>query len=342
MENVNNIISLVASGLSIIPIHEGGKEPAYWLGKTEPFINLRATNAQVMEWVKRGVKSWGLFSGPISGNVATLDFDEKWQIGLYDAFYAKLSDEQKAYVDKCIKNKTRNNGTHIICRTDTTQKSTDLAKGLRLAKNKKPSRDHDAIEGMQTLIETRGEGNYVLIPPSPGYETLQGDLMSVPNIGDDMWEQLCDIARTFNEVTEEPETEYEHKQTNSSNADLPGNRFNEIATWKEILEPYGWIEVYPNGWARPGKGKNDGISATTNHDDKPILYVFSSNAQPFKGPHGDKKGTGYTKFHAYTLLNHNGDFSVSAKEILKNENITNGNKSDYISGKVQENNKKEE
>jgi hypothetical protein len=173
-ENHSDYIrALVTSGLSIIPIHEGGKEPAHWLGKTEPFIQIRATSEQVTQWIRRDVKSWGLFSGKVSGNVATLDFDEKWECGMYDAFYLKLSDDQKSAVDRCVKDKTRNNGTHLICRTDTPQKSVDLAKGVRLTKNKKPSRESDATEVVQTLIETRGEGNYVLIPPSPGYETLQ-------------------------------------------------------------------------------------------------------------------------------------------------------------------------
>ena len=314
IENHNDYIrALVTSGLSIIPIHEGGKEPAHWLGKTEPFIKSRATTEQIADWVRRGVKSWALFSGKVSSNIATLDFDEKWQPGMFDAYCAKLSPEQKKAVDRCVRNKTRNNGTHIVCRTDTPQKSVDLAKGLRLSKNKIPSRDPDATEEVQTLIETRGEGNYALIPPSQGYETLQGNLMEIPNIGDDMWEQLCDIARTFNEFVEEPETEYEYKESDSSNADLPGHRFNELANWSDILCPYGWTEVYPNGWARPGKGRDDGISATTNYKDRNILFVFSTNAHPFRGKHGDKNGTGYTKFHAFTLLNHHMDFRAAAR-----------------------------
>lgn len=49
-----------------------------------------------------------------------------------------------------------------------------------------------------------------------------------------------------------------------------------------------------------------GASATTNYNGCGLLYVFSSSAPPFE------EGTAYTKFHAYTLLEHGGDFRQAA------------------------------
>jgi len=58
----------------------------------------------------------------------------------------------------------------------------------------------------------------------------------------------------------------------------------------------------PTFWCRPGK--KSGTSATTNFGGSDLLYVFSSNAEPFE------QQTAYSKFHAYALLYHDGDFRM--------------------------------
>ena len=57
-------------------------------------------------------------------------------------------------------------------------------------------------------------------------------------------------------------------------------------------------------WKRPGK-EDGGISATENYNGNGLLHVFSSST-PFVA---DKS---YTKFSAYTILNHNYDFKIAA------------------------------
>src|SRR4029077_2505921 len=90
------------------------------------------------------------------------------------------------------------------------------------------------------------------------------------------------------------------------------DHFNANADWGDILEPHGWKWVGTGGdrsdlWRRPGK--RDGTSATTNYAGSDLLYVFSSNAPPFD------EGRGYSKFHAFALLEHCGDFRAAAKAL---------------------------
>lgn len=61
-------------------------------------------------------------------------------------------------------------------------------------------------------------------------------------------------------------------------------------------------------WRRPGKDK--GVSASTNYQQSNLLYVFSTSTlfEPERG---------YTKFAAYTLMEHNGDFKVAAKALMR-------------------------
>lgn len=89
----------------------------------------------------------------------------------------------------------------------------------------------------------------------------------------------------------------------------PGDDFNQSATWEQILEPAGWQRVYERGdesyWRRPGK--RQGISATVNYKGSGVLYVFSANAVPFA------PNASYTKFAAFTLLRHQGDYGAAAR-----------------------------
>ena len=114
MENHNSYIRLlVASGLSIVPIADGKKTPHFILGKKHNLLEERGSSEDVEKWIVANVRSWGIAGGKVSGNLVTLDFDEKHYPGLYDLWYARLSPDQKKIVDLCHKNHTRNNGTHL-------------------------------------------------------------------------------------------------------------------------------------------------------------------------------------------------------------------------------------
>lgn len=99
--------------------------------------------------------------------------------------------------------------------------------------------------------------------------------------------------------------------------DRPGDLFNASAvTWSDILIPHGWQLVKQFGadeeiWRRPGK--DQGISATAGHcrNDRgeSLLRVFSTNAMPLEAE------TAYSKFAAYTVLNHRGDYTAAAKDL---------------------------
>jgi hypothetical protein len=55
----------------------------------------------------------------------------------------------------------------------------------------------------------------------------------------------------------------------------------------------------------------EGTSATTDYAGSELLHVFSSNAAPFD------QDTAYTKFHAFALLEHDGDFRAAARALAR-------------------------
>jgi hypothetical protein len=93
--------------------------------------------------------------------------------------------------------------------------------------------------------------------------------------------------------------------------DRPGDDFSARTDWADILLPLGAVlhheadgERY---WTRPGKDPRAGYSATTGWaDDADRLKLFTSNWAPFAD------GEVYTKFGAFTLLNHGGDYKAAA------------------------------
>ena len=95
-----------------------------------------------------------------------------------------------------------------------------------------------------------------------------------------------------------------------------GDDFNGRADWADILLPLGAVlhheadgERY---WTRPGKDPRNGHSATTGYaDDADRLRMFTPHWPPFAD------GEAYTKFGAYALLNHGGDYQAAARELRR-------------------------
>jgi hypothetical protein len=93
--------------------------------------------------------------------------------------------------------------------------------------------------------------------------------------------------------------------------DRPGSVYNSVTSWDELLVGAGWTHAGDNGevtyWTRPGK--STGISASTNFENSDLLWVFSSSTE-------FEQDTSYSKFAAYALLNHAGDFSAAARALV--------------------------
>lgn len=104
----------------------------------------------------------------------------------------------------------------------------------------------------------------------------------------------------------------ERETTTSPGGERPGDDFIARATWKQILEPHGWMLDYSTGdvdhWRRPHK--EEGTSATTGYGGTDLLYVFSTST-PFES------GQAYSKFAAYAVLNHYGNLSEAARDLRR-------------------------
>lgn len=326
-------LAYLAQGLSVIPVRaDGSKQPD--LHSWKPFQEKIASEEQARSWWGSGVeRGIAILGGQVSGNLEVIDFDKP---GFYGRWCSLIDEWAPGLRPRLRVHKTPRDGgesRHVLYRCPVIEGNLKLALILNpawLPSMAAPDwpRDKKKDPKHLTAIETRGEGGYIIAPGSPASVHPTGRPYSVendvpvPTITPEERDVLLRAARSLNEVFDETKQVTGPKATPSEVGDRPGDDFNDKASWEDILDPAGWKPCRTtNGgsitqWTRPGKEK--GCSATTGYPlakgaspAEDLLYVFSSNAAPFE------PGNGYSKFTAYTLLNHDGDFSAAARELRK-------------------------
>jgi len=125
---------------------------------------------------------------------------------------------------------------------------------------------------------------------------------------------LEDLVHALAAVTPEPPkpSPIEIKMASSGrDGERPGDEFNRTASWHDILLPHGWQWIRKMGdtWYLRRPGKMSGGHSATIRDSTERLWVFSEEAQPFEA------FKLYSKFAAYTSLEHGGDFGSATKAL---------------------------
>ncbi|QQR80743.1 MAG: bifunctional DNA primase/polymerase [Deltaproteobacteria bacterium] len=294
-------LNYVASGLSVIPIRlDGSKAPK--INSWKPFQENLPSSEEIKQFFDQEA-GIGIIAGKISGNLEVLDFDKP---GIFEKWANLVREYNPELLSKLPQYETPSGGAHVCLRCSIIGHNQKLALDM----------------AGEVLIETRGEGGYIVAAPSPAschpahreYVHIGGPVLpNVPTISPQEREILFECARSFNQKPKRIENG-DYKSEPLKNGELrPGDDFNQRTSWEEILQPSGWkiekISGSTKYWRRPGK-TDPGCSATTGYCGD-LLYIFSSNAGPFEA---DK---GYSKFAAFALLNHNGDFKAAAIDLAK-------------------------
>jgi hypothetical protein len=326
---LKHALTYCTAGLAVIPIRpDGSKRPA--ISKWETFQKDRPADEDVRAWWKSGTAGIGIIGGAVSGHLECIDFDRG---ELFEPWRELVEAQVPGLVARlCLVRTPRlPEGYHVRyrCTAVTIPGNTKLAS--------EPGTDPKTGKPCQvTLIETRGEGGYAVAPGSP--PTCHPTGRTWDHVGGPPLTELSDItaaerevligaARSF-DLAAAAKVRRPAVTAKGGDADAglrPGDDYDRRGPdWTQILEPHGWQRGHSRGtvvyWRRPGKD-SPGISATTGYcqgaDGAELLAVFSSNAHPFDGPSGSQPCTCYGKFAAYTLLNHEGDFTASARELAQ-------------------------
>jgi hypothetical protein len=312
-------LDLLRAGFCPIPVRpDGSKAPQ--LPSWDEFNKRRPTEPEVDAWFAGGRCGIAIVGGPVSGNLLVLDFEfldffEEW-LALVEAqapgLAARLPTVRTPGKDEA-------GGRHVYARSSGPAVAT--GKLARITRAEAERRTGDP--GKTTAVEVKAEKGYVLTVGCPAachpsgrlYEHISGrPVKATPTLTESEVALLLDSARAL----ERGDKASGDKKTEpaSGDANRPGDDFNRRADWKDVLGP-GWKTVRENGdvlyLCRPGK--DAGVSATVGYCRSeragPKLYVFSTNAEPFEPEKS------YSKFEAYTLLNHKGDFKAAARDLGK-------------------------
>lgn len=298
----------LAAGFSVIPLKlDGSKHPAIsW----KQYQERHATSAELSDWFDRpNPYGIGVICGAVSGNLEVLDFDDPYVCAHYFAKLSELGLEDLAR--SCWRVMTPTLGTHLYYRHQG-----EATGNQKLAMS---------ADGKETLIETRGEGGYVVAPGSPigvhsaGERYIPLGAMRVPLLTADERQSLLAYAKSFDKRPAPPPAVLQPQRlvntnTTATAGEAPGAVFNRVATWAQVLTPHGWQlarELHGGRqlWRRPA-ARTSNWDATTNRDGTDRLWVFSTSTVFDTGRY-------YDKFAAYTVLNFGGNFADAARQLAR-------------------------
>ena len=280
----------LAAGLCVLPAAAADKHPA--LASWRAYQERLPTEREVGAWFANAHEALCIVAGRVSGSLECIDFDsagrcfEPWRKAVPPDLLARLVVES-----------TPSGGRHVVFRAE---------------EPVEPSRKLAVSKDGEVLVETRAEGGLFLCAPSPGYRIVQGAFGSVPTISAEERRLLLDAARAFDERGAQTPAPAPRTPPAATGFDVrPGDEFNaDAAAFHALLERKGWRYLGKSGdnenWQRPGKTGN-GQSATFNGT---TFYVFSSSVE------GLEAGRGYSPFATYAALEHGGDATAAAKDLL--------------------------
>ena len=295
----------LAASLCVLPAKRAEKRPA--VGAWKQYQQRQPTQAELSAWLANGPDALCVLCGTAPRRIEMIDFDAGGE--LFDAWRERIEPDLFARV---FVERTPSGGYHVAYGNEA-----EICGNLKLAQRRSDGK-------IKTLIETRGESGLFLCAPTPGYESIQGDLTDLPVLRSAERDTLLQAAWELNEylppvvdgpadlsgggmVGQRMAMSVRPRGCMPENADRPGDDFNQRGDVRAVLAQYGWVRVKGGEneyWRRPGK--ESGMSATLKDR---VFYVFSSNAAPFE------PNRGYSPFAVYTLLNHGGDFEAAARSL---------------------------
>jgi replicative DNA helicase len=283
--------------LSVIPTKED-KLPA--LSTWKPYQSQRIKEEEVEALFSgANVKGLAIICGAISGGLEVIDVDTKHDTtgSLWAELKSLIEDNLPELYNRLVIAKTRSGGYHIYYRCSS------IAGNLKLSTKL----------NREVLIETRGEGGYVIAPPTLNYTYIQGEPSNIPTITPENRDVLFSIAKSFNELEEiKPKVSTTSSTTYSSTGITPFEDYNQRGDLVALLESKGWKVVSQRGQRinllRPGQ--TDSKTSGNFHTGLNTLRVFSSSTEfnPDKA---------YSPAQGFTLLECNGDKELAYRRLLE-------------------------
>lgn len=291
-----------SAGFNVIPCNDA-KQPE--VGQWTPFQKKAQSEREIDTIFKATRAKDSTHIALICGvnGLEVIDFDTyKGSAEWIPDYYKKLLREERTELfEKLVFAKSKSGGLHIYYRCDEIEGNQKLA-GI-------PTNDKARME---TVIETRGQGGYIIAPPSKGYKWIKGDHSTIQKISKEDRDYLIFLAKSFDQK------EVKKASKKDSFSTKPGDDFNErgLSEVQSLLEANGWKQEFTRGdsifYKRPfkkDKGQSAHIKTSLNK-----FFVWSTNAHLFDDWTGNCGS--YDYFEVFTRLKHSGDHKKAAADLL--------------------------
>ncbi len=302
----------LTSGLSVLPTGSD-KRPAIdsW---TSLQTNQLTTEEADKAFNGSKVKGLGVICGAVSDNLEVVDVDCKYDLTgtLWTEFRALIEEHLPEISDKLVVAETVNKGYHVYFKSPAPQGNQKLAQRSTTPEE----RERDPHEKIKVLLETRGEGGYVIAEPTPGYKFIQGSYDRIPIITEAQRETLFTLAKSFHEIHEEPKAQMDQTAKDKKGLYAQGSGlspfedYNQRADVVGLLQSHGWKVTGQSGQRvylkRPGS--SDSKTSGNYHTGLGVFYPFSTSTE-----FDSEKG--YNAVGVYALLECNGDYSEASKRL---------------------------
>lgn len=311
MDLLTHAKNYLNSGLSVIPTR-ADKLPA--VDSWKPYQSVALT----IEEAERGfigskVKGLAVICGAVSGNLEVIDVDCKYDLTgtLWREFRALIEEHLPEIAKDLVIAETVNKGYHIYFKSPAPQGNQKLAQRQTTPEE----RGKEPNEKVKVLLETRGEGGYVIAEPTPGYKFIQGSGDRIPEITEAQREILFILAKSFHEIHEEPKAQTDqtakYRTASPIGAGLsPFEDYNQRADVVGLLQSHGWKVAGQSGdrvyLKRPGS--SDSKTSGNYHTGLRVFYPFSTSTE-----FSSEKG--YNAVGVYAVLECNGDYSEASKRL---------------------------
>lgn len=328
------------AGLCVVRVTTDGKKKP--LGTWKQYQAQRPTRDQVAEWFAHGHPGMGVICGAVSGDLEMLELEGR---------FMTENDGAKSFPTACkqagleLLLKRIANGYHTISpsggRHFIYRVSGPVDGNTKLAR--RPSTDEELAENaddlVKTLIETRGEGGFVVLAPSHGpvhpsgrpWTVKAGTFLDIPTITSEEREALFAVCRSFNQappvkpaalVTPRRRVglqAWNGQEIGESWMDAVVDHLAATTDMQTVLEAHSWEYCYTDAHGRRllrRPGKDQGVSGSINASGR--LLPFSTSV-PFDA--GGRPPSTYDVLDVIAAYEHGGDRAAAARRIADDTGI---------------------
>jgi hypothetical protein len=320
----SQVTALIDAGYSLMPVRDkeemvnGRLRPAkspYGFWKSNQ--TQRLTAAELWEAMdKLGTTAIAVVCGKVSGNLEAIDLDIKWKPGADALLFKNIKDLYPYLWEKLRLHKSPSGGYHILYRIidGPPPGNRHLAKRLTTTEEKEDwlaeHPDKTKAPSEVAFFETRGEGGYVLFPPSLGYSIYKAQ--PIPLLTALERNSLINLCISFNEVIKKEKEPKLAKREDDYYDVNPFEHFNRSEEGKRVLVTFGWQVNGENGefawFTKPGSRSGERHATWIK---KKSLFWFWTTQSEFDSERCKSPAT------VLNTLGFGGDWKATYKDLVK-------------------------